>query len=196
MPTPKLQVAKPSPALLARASEDKPTATAKDMQQIAELVKQLETLDARIAKGEQLLADLNAERRKLADVAIPTLFDSAGVNRLKLSDGTDVSIATSYHPNVKADDQPKLIAWLRKTGNDSIIKNDFRLSFGKGEEKLAAKLSTLLEKQRFVYSRKEDVNPQTFKAFVREQLEAKARLPKFIDPNPVRTTKIKAAKGE
>lgn len=181
----------PSAALLARAASDRPSATVRDTANIAKLAERLREMDRGIAKVEDELKTLNERRRKLAEVDIPMLFDEAGVDEIKLADGTSIKITTAYYPSVKADDRPKLFAWLRKKGFDSIIKNEFKVALGKGDEARAVKLEALLEKAHFVFSRKEDVNPQTFRAFVREQMEAKANLPAFVDPNPVRTTILK-----
>lgn len=176
---------------LADLQADAPKATGADLKQIASLVQTVHDIDVQLAKHATEVDALNKRRNAIVMGDLPTLFDSAGVDNVTLADGTKVKVDTQYHPNVLVADKPKLFAWLRKNGNGSLIKTDYSIRFGKGEEAQAAKFEKLLGKERVTYTRKEDVHAQTLKAFVREAMEKKVKLPSYVDPNPVRTTIIK-----
>jgi hypothetical protein len=183
---------KPSAALLTRAKADAtPQPSKKQLDNIVGLTAKLRNDRLSRTLLETQLAKLNEIIRNTEEVLIPAAMDAAGMSSFVLADGTSIKIETQYHPNVLAKDKPALMAWLRKNGFSGLIKNELRLDFGKGDDAQAEKIKKMLDKSGFAYAIKTDVHPQTFRAFVRERIEANANLPKIVDPNPVRTTKVK-----
>lgn len=184
-------VKKPSAALLERVQADKPVATNNDLKQIAMMVQTVHDIDVQLDKLGAEVDKLHKRRNAIVMGDLPALFDAAGVDNVTLAGGTKVKVDTQYYPNILVQNKPKLFAWLRKIGAGAMVKTDFSIKFGKGEEAQAKKFETLLGKSRVPFTRKEDVNTNTLKAFIREAMEKKVKLPAFVDPNPVRTTIIK-----
>lgn len=182
-----------APSLREEMAQDVATAEPSklDVNRVRHCIDALEHLDGDIAAVEARLSLLTKQRRELAEVTIPTLFDEAGgVERIALDDGRTISLQKEVHPNVLVENQPKLFAWLKTNKLDSIIKNEVKSAFGRGEDALAAKAAKYLKELGVEVKQKRFIHPQTFKAFVKERVDKGAVLPDVVDINEVRTTKI------
>ena len=62
--------------------------------------------------------------------------------------------------------------WLEENGHVDLIKNEFKVAFGMGDGKQAEKLDALLKKNKYEFSRKVSVLPQSLTARVKKELEA------------------------
>ena len=88
--------------------------------------------------------------------------------KLKLTTYYSASISDAYPAN-----RDQAFDWLRKNGHDSIIKNELKGTFGKGEEERAKEVFEKIEALApGIFSRKSLVHPQTLKSFVKELCEA------------------------
>lgn len=150
-----------------------------DLAQLTALAKRQRELEGRIAKGEALLKDLNDQLRLVAERDIPDAMDSLEMAEFTLTDGACIRIKEDIACGISKATQAVAFTWLRKHGHGALIKRDITIKFGKGEEKLASKLLSLLKKQfpQRPVNDKENVHYQTLKAFLKEQLAAGTSIP-------------------
>ncbi len=148
----------------------------KHVQQLAQRQMSLEdALDAAEKEVKKIKADLVI----VAEKEIPEVLDRAEIETITLSDGSVISIKTSYQAHISEEHRKKAFAWLRKKNLDGLIKHDVTVPFAKGEEK---KAQTFLKWIRgkmpdHEITDKEAVHAQTLKAFVREQIENGKNIP-------------------
>lgn len=160
--------------------------------QITQMCQYVRVTEEKIADLTAQLATHNKHRLKLLELDIPEAMKVAGLKALTLEDGAVVSVDSSKHGSYTKENEAKVFDWLRKHGHESLIKNVIEVKFGKGEEARAQALIKVLETKKFTdWAQKQSIHANTFKAFVREQLEAGAKLPKTISIFEHTTTSIK-----
>lgn len=177
--------------------------TAKEMAKTTsiEAVKEISTLAARQVRLEDDIAALDEQRNAkhkqlylLSTVDIPSAMKTAGVQEIKLDDGTWVVVKNFITGSIKVDDREKAHSWLRKNGFGSLIKNIVDCAFGMGEDKKAITVMKFLKGKKIPFTQKETVNSNTLQAFIRERLAAGKALPSSIGYTEVPTSKITRSK--
>lgn len=141
--------------------------------------KQLELIDE-IEAIETNLKRAKEELSKVSEYMIPEAMESIGLQEIKLSDGSKLSIKSGYQASITKAKETVCFNWLRKNGHGDLIKHIITTKFGKGEEKEAKKLCSVLKKAGVNYSDKESVHPQTLKAFVTEQIPVNPEFPQEL----------------
>jgi hypothetical protein len=166
-------------------------------------VKELSDLAAQMMRLEDEIRDLEAQLvtkkeklRMYAQSLLPTSMDAAQVKALTLPDGAIIQVEDFLAANIKKENEAAAFAWLRKNKLDALIKNEIKVKFGKGEDKLVSEYEKFLKKKGIAFERKAAVNWQTLQAFVRERIRAGKDLPPVIEVNRVPTATIKRPKGE
>jgi hypothetical protein len=132
---------------------------------------------------EQLNERLSAVERRIAEVEqreLPDLFDVAKIRTLGLEaegnmPAVRIDVRPFYHANISPNWPPerraRAFGWLEAEGHGDMIKNEFRVSLGRGEEKAAKRLEAALAKLGVEYVRNKGVQWNVLTAFVREQVE-------------------------
>lgn len=147
------------------------------------LEEEMEELDRRI--------DLKRERvNELSLKLIPDLMSEIGLTEFKLTDKSELSVNPFYSANISEDNREAAHQWLRDNEFGGLIKNEFKVSLGKGDDEQATKLETLLAEQELDFERKEGVHASTLKAFVKEQTEGGVTLPDVLGVFVGRVAKI------
>jgi hypothetical protein len=142
------------------------------LKRLSELATIQVNLEQEIADTANHLKNLGEQLRSLSEITIPDLMKEIGMEEFKLTDGTKVVVKPYYAANIKEENQQAAFDWLKESGHDDIIKNEFKVNFGRGEEALAQQLRDYLALHKMIYTLKAGVHPQTLKAFVREQVES------------------------
>lgn len=159
---------------------------------LAELGSQQLALETRIKRGEDLLASLGRDLHKLRTETIPKAMIEARVKGFSMLDGSEVVIKKQYFGSIPTEDaiakattevereqlidrRRRAFEWFRANGNEDIIKNEFKVPLGKGEDTIATELADVLRERGINYTQTESVHHSTLKAFVKEQME-KGRL--------------------
>jgi hypothetical protein len=88
-----------------------------------------------------------------------------------MADGSQIDIKPFYSASIKEENRAQAFEWLRKHGFDDIIKNTVSVRFGRGEDDLCDTLLNHLREQNYPVEQAQKVEPQTLKAWVREQVE-------------------------
>ena len=139
--------------------------------------------DATLKRLEALERDLATTTRELEWIEqkrLPELMATAGITNFTLNDGRKVGVEQMVYAGVTRDNLPAALAWLRRTGNDAIIRHTVGVRFGKGDDSAAQALAQQLVAQygeRLEVINDPTLHPSTLRAFVREQLRANAELP-------------------
>ncbi|MCI0559215.1 MAG: hypothetical protein MN733_12030 [Nitrososphaera sp.] len=146
---------------------------------ISRLVKDAKTMTVAVAKAEDNLAKAKKLLRKLLDLDIPSAMSEAGnLTSIKIAD-TKIDVKPFYGARITEETRSGALAWLRKEGHDGLIKHEFTVNLGRGEdvEGDLNDLEALCETLGVAYKTTETVHPQTLTAFVREQTEKSRPVP-------------------
>lgn len=151
-----------------------------ELKTLSDLIKLQADLERQVSSLEDTLARAASDLKRVSETLIPDTMAQLGLSSMKLDDGTKVEVSTYYAASIPADAQSAAFAWLRETGNDSIIKRTVSCQFGKGEDKEANELAERLDALGYSFNDKANVHPQTLKAFVREQIESNKPFPQEL----------------
>jgi len=156
---------------------DVPVPKQEDLAGIADLGKMQQRLTADVASIENELALKKEALRQVVEVSLPETMLALGLTSFSLSDGTKLQIKTFYRGSIPKAREKEAFDWLKGNGHGDLIKNEFKCSFGKGEEERATSLSEILTTSDIDYEQKKAVHPSTLKAFVKEQVERGKSMP-------------------
>lgn len=152
---------------------------------LADAAQRLQEIAYAIEQTETLLQSLSEKHRKITEEEIPQKMLELGMKSFALDDGSTVDVKPFYDCRITPENQDDAFAFLRRTGNGSLIKNVVTLSFGKGEDDLAAKVKAMLAEQKLDFTEATSVHAQTLKAFVKETVETNngmLQIPEEPDP--------------
>lgn len=139
---------------------------------VAEAAKALRAAYADKERAEDALKVVNEQIRKLEFESLPEALSAMGLEKITLEGGDKVEVKEEVSASLTEERLAAALSWLRSTNNDSIIKRQVTVIFGRGEDALAAEireaLLTRLPDNEIVD--KEAVHASTLKAFVRERL--------------------------
>lgn len=144
---------------------------------IASLVRQQLAMEQRVDDLERELASAKKELKHISEELLPAAMAEHGMMKLKMDDGSEISVSKFYSASIPKDRQGEAFDWLRQNGHDSLIKNQVSISFARDEDEIAQSLRQKLEMEGYDTAQKVWVEPMTLKAFVREQVEKGAPIP-------------------
>jgi len=147
------------------------------LQEISDLATQQVKVEAEIAELETILEAKKNRLNQLSGTLIPEAMMAVGMESFKLADGTMVKVDKFYAGRIDDSHAADAFAWLRKTGNDSLIKREVKLMFGRGEDQQAQAAIAALKLKGFEPVDKQSVHPMTLKSFIREQYESGTDFP-------------------
>ena len=163
-----------------------------DAEKVANVIakaQELYRLETKLASLNAEVAPLAARYNELTSKELPEAMKAAGVgDRFPLANGwtvlrraqlvanlpTPSAIAKERDPDVQATMQTRLtdgLAFLVKTGNQGLIKDQFQINLKKGETNRAKGIENFLNKRSIPFVHDKTVHPQTLGAFVREQVK-------------------------
>lgn len=147
------------------------------LKEISDLASQQHAIEQEIATLEEALEQKKTRLNQLSGTLIPEAMMAVGMESFKLADGTMVKVDKFYAGRIDDSKAAEAFAWLRKTGNDSLIKREVKLMFGKGEDGNADAAIAALRLKGFEPADKQSVHPMTLKSFIREQFESGSDFP-------------------
>ena len=127
--------------------------------------------DAFVKELDEKLKEEKKKLLKMTDEDLPALMTEANSMEFTLLDGSKVTIKPQYGASIKVDNRPAAFEWLREHGHDDIIKNTVSCQFGRGEDDLASSFKAFAEKEGYVPSQTEKIEPMSLRAFVKERVE-------------------------
>lgn len=142
-----------------------------DLTTVAGVARAIRDKEKEVAVLEQKLKDEKKALLKLTDEELPTMLAEIGLSSMKLDDGSEVTVKPTYGASILVDNRPAAYEWLREQGYDDIIKNTVACQFGRGEDDKASAFKAFAEKEGYLAEQKEEIHPQTLRAFVKERVE-------------------------
>jgi hypothetical protein len=168
--------------------------------EVAALARRLVAADARVAEAERELRAAEEHARRLREESLPGAMQELGLTDLELDDGARISVGLEVYCAIPATERARAFEWLEEHDFGGLIKTEVKLPFGRGAEETAAlqRLVLLLQQNDFDFEAKQDVHPQTLKAWLKEQLrEGRSDLPlQLFGARPVTLAKVKLPKGK
>lgn len=174
-----------SPAVAALAMSQKPKASESDLARIRRKIAEARDLDLQIDDKEKELKKLKADRYEILTKELPTMFDGVKMDHLGLeAEGNLPAYDAKLKPHYKAVLPPKDDPDARQAALDLLTKlkagdlstTEVVVAFGRGEEKLLAKLRSFLDKSRMSYTADTGVHWGTLTAWVKERFLIKKPL--------------------
>ncbi len=178
------------------AADSSETATAlpsvQSLDKLTDLVTQLQLREETVDRMTKELSEEKERLRKVSMEDIPNLFDELSLSIIKLKDGQTVEVRRAFAASITQANWPAAKAWLESNGHGALISHDLNVKLKKGEEEQHAVIVEALSEAGLTYKEKQNVHPQTLKAFAREQMESGSDIPQDVfGIFPVRTTKVK-----
>jgi hypothetical protein len=142
-----------------------------DLSSVGALAKRAKELEKEIEELETVTKERKEQQRKLLEDTIPAMLSELGIKSFKMADGSLIDIKPFYSASIREENRAKAYEWLRDNGFDDIIKNTVSIRFGRGEDSLCDTLLNQLREQNYPVEQAQKIEPQTLKAWVREQVE-------------------------
>lgn len=157
------------------------------------LADQQEAAEAEVLRLEELLKEAKKNVLLYSETSIPQALDGLE-GKFKLTDGRSITIKEDVRSGLTKENKPKGLLWLNNNGHSAIVKREFKIEFGKGDDKWADKFERDLAKRKkpLNVKRSMSVHASTLKAFVRQALEDGEDIPqKLFGVYRQRVAKIK-----
>lgn len=148
-----------------------------DLAAVSMLARQLTALTEDERLISERLKETKEHIRRISEEALPTAMLELGLESLTLEDGSRIGVSTDYYADIPKAKESDAFRWLRDNGYGSLIKNEIKAMFGKGEDELASAFVNYAAEHSIDIKAKQAVHPQTLRAFVREKAEAGSPVP-------------------
>lgn len=147
--------------------------------QLSGLAAEQKEAEAAVVRAEEELKKAKARLRDVSEHKLPELMDEIGMEEFTTKDGIKIKVGEVIRASIPATTQAQAHAWLEENGRGAIIKRNFTIEFGKGEDAWAKKFQADLAKRKkpLRSTVKQAVHPQTLQAALRELLEDGADVP-------------------
>ena len=144
-----------------------------DSSQVSDLGEACNELDNVRKKRLELeleIKKMNDREFQLENEIIPSMIESAGVKSLTLTDGSKVSIKDQLRANITMENEDYCFARLKELGLDDVIKNEVKLTFGRGQDSDAVNIMKELQDRGLYPSNKKAVPWNTLSKLLEEQI--------------------------
>ena len=148
-----------------------------DLSSVGALAKRAKELEKEIEELESIVDERKQQQRKLLEETIPSMLQELGLSKFSMTDGSEIVVKPFYNASIKEESRAQAYEWLRENGFDDIIKNTVSVRFGRGEDGLCDTLLNQLREQNYPVEQAQKIEPQTLKAWVREQVERGSTFP-------------------
>jgi hypothetical protein len=148
-----------------------------DLSSVGALAKRAKELEKEIEEIETTLNERKSQYRKLLEETIPAMLQELGLSKFSMTDGSEVTVKPFYSASIPEGKRAQAYEWLREHGYDDIIKNTVSVRFGRNEDQLCDALLNQLRGQNYPVEQTQKIEPQTLKAWVREQVERGSEFP-------------------
>lgn len=170
------------PAYLAKYQQVEPSKDKLDL--IREKARELRELEHELADRQQEVDALSQKALEIKQKDLPDLMVEANLGKLPLeAEGNypayEIECKPYYYASIKNEDPsaPEAYKWLEKNGHGDMVKIQYTITFGRGEQKAAKAFEKELKRLKVSFESKFGVHQQTLTAFVREQIEKFKNVP-------------------
>jgi hypothetical protein len=143
-----------------------------------DMVRVLRDREMEAASLDERLTEVKKTIREMKEHTIPDFFDEAGVPAITIAaEGNlpsfEIAVIDRYHANIPDEDEGAAFGYLKKTGNEDLIKTTYTISFGLREGKQAERFGRSLDKAGIEYSVKCAVPWNTLTAWFKAEHKRK-----------------------
>ncbi len=166
-----------------------------DLKKLARLAKDLIHAEHEVDRLTEELRLATERARIIREETIPNVMLEEEIKEITLDSGERLKVDQEVYCQIPANGKEKAYKWLNSHGHGGLIKTEVTISYGKGELKKAATFTASLIQKGLDASLDQSVHASTLKAFIKEQIKSRKRIPLSIfGARPVWTTKIIPAK--
>lgn len=163
---------------------------------VRSLAMRMVSLEGEMQAKEEEYNKLKEEYRRISESELPDAMRRIGMESFRLLGGRVVEIAKHIIANINKTQEPFAFNWFRDHGHGDIIKHVVSIPFGRGEDTNADLVVRTLREQfpGLDVEDREQIHPQTLKAFAREQFLEKGATPPesiYMEVRTVATIKQK-----
>jgi hypothetical protein len=148
------------------------------LRRITKLADQLVAAKADVKTIEASLVTAKAKVTRIEREDLPELMRELKMKNFELEGGGKVGVVDDLECSITEENKPAALTWVKKRGDDGIIKTILSVEFDRDEYqaaiKLAAEIRKLTNKPVEV---KESIHHMTLKAYIKELLKKKVKVP-------------------
>ena len=164
-------------ALLNEMREDA-TPSQDRLDKVRSEISRLRDLELEKAALETRATEIAQDIKQVKEKTLVDLFDEAGVNICGIEATGNlppytVELNDYYHANISEDQRAEAYSYLRKIGQEDLIKTSFTIEFGLREGKAAERFERSLEKAGINYGKKQGVPWNTLTAWFKAEHKRK-----------------------
>lgn len=148
------------------------------LQALSDKLVEARDLELGIASKLEELNNLNTRLTVIRTQELPDMFHAVRMKTFELErrgnePAYEAKLVPFYSASLPKDDTGRAaaLALLKKMGLEGLVKNSFKVDFGKGENKRAVELQRALKKMKIPFSNSVGVHAQTLTAEIRRRYE-------------------------
>jgi hypothetical protein len=156
-----------------------------NLSELAAVAEKQEELELEVKGLTLKLSQATARLKDVAERELPELMENLGLKTFETKNGLKIDVDKKLFASIAKGDlakQEKALQWLEDHGHDRLIKREFKIKFGKDEEKWANKFQgDLAKRKRPVHAEiNKSVHSGTLSAFLADQIEQGVDVPMEI----------------
>jgi hypothetical protein len=165
------------------------------LNEVASLAQMLAESMQRVDELEELLREAKNRVRAIAEDSLPSVMAEIGLAKIELADGAKVEVKDDIYASLGAGNKAGAFRWLEENHFGGLIKTQVAVEYGRNERDAAVEMARSLADQGCAVALKEDIHPQTLRAFLREQMAAGVPVPlDLFGARAVSVAKVKLPK--
>jgi hypothetical protein len=136
---------------------------------LSNLIREAQQQQGLQEQYEQAAKDAKKEFQRITRELIPAEMIEMGMDRVDV-DGNSVSLSQFVYASIPEAKKQDAFNFLRSIGEDDIIKNEVKVSFGRGQDNHAGAFFDDCMKQGLDPDQRQSVHPSTLKAWIKDKL--------------------------
>jgi hypothetical protein len=121
---------------------------------------------------EEQLKEAKDASKTVMQMQLAPLMKELQLQEFKTQYGFYIKLDETIIASIQEANKPAAFSWLRASGNDSLIRNEVKVVFGRHKDNEAKSLVSELQERGMPVEQKENVHWATLKSFVKERLES------------------------
>lgn len=146
------------------------TVTTEAGSKLASLIKEAQQQSQLLEQFEQAAKDAKKEYQRITRELIPAEMEAMGVDRIDV-DGNSVTLSAFVYASIPEARKHEAFSFLRSIGEDDIIKNEIKVSFGRGQDNQAGAFFDDCVKNGFDPDQRQSVHPSTLQAWIKDRMK-------------------------
>lgn len=158
-------------------------------------VRKKQWLEKEVERHEEEIKELKAQITNIEEETLPCAFQELGIEKIKMEDGSTVSISQEVYSGLTSDTKPAAYQWLIDNNFGGLIKTEIKINYSRDQEEQARRQYKALLDKGYDAGIKQDVHHQTLKSFLKERLQSGEKFPmELFSARPIFKAKIRQPK--